>query len=167
MEWVQTEKEVAEMIRGEWSQLTLLDRLRGSSGKTVNLMIVGGHILKLTIAAVGPSWIGGNDAAGSVVIPEKSVVIVEGKLGRAIKLDQRKTGAGATMEAFYRLLSRSREYVCVYGTTGSILAEGTIDRVACDHCVVAVHSRDEQRRNHNVRGYLMVPFWSVGMVRSF
>jgi hypothetical protein len=164
-QWQATEAEAAEMTRGERAAVALSDRLRGALGQPVVLHLEGGERLEVALSTVGPSWVGGTDPTGGLLLHLDAVTAVEGPLPTASperSAGRRNLGLGH----LYRSLSRARAGVVVVGRDGRALGEGTIDRVGQDHFDLAVHPRDEQRRGRNVRGVRVVPFGSVRLVRS-
>lgn len=163
--WQETEAEAAELTRGETAGVHLVDRLRGAVGHDLTLRLTGGDRLEIRVSTVGPSWIGGTDGAGAVLVPLSSVSLVEHRLPVAAaerSASARVMGIGSV----FRSLARSRMPIALVGVEGSQLAEGTIDRVGADHLDLALHARDEIRRRDAVRGVAVVPFTAVGYVRS-
>lgn len=62
--------------------------------------------------------------------------------------------------------ARRREAIQIDGRHGLTLAEGTIDRVGRDHLDLALHARDEFRRDGALRGFRIVPFDAIQLVRA-
>lgn len=163
--WQETEAEAAELTRGEIAGVHLVDRLRGAVGTRLVLRVAGDERLELTLNTVGPSWVGGTDGAGGVLVPLHALTAVENPLTAAVperSASRKRLGIGAV----YRTLSRTRLAVTLSGARGTVLAEGTIDRVGADHLDVAVHARDEHRRARALLGMKVVPFAAVQYVRS-
>ncbi|QCU77754.1 hypothetical protein E7744_05740 [Citricoccus sp. SGAir0253] len=163
--WQDTEAEAAEMTRGERAGIALADRIRGAVGTAVHLHLPEGERLVVTVSSVGPSWLGGTDDVGGVLVNLGEVLAVEGPLAGVApepSAGRRRLGIGAA----YRALSRARAGVVVLGRDGRSLGEGTIDRVGQDHFDLAVHPRDEHRRPASVRAVRVIPFGAVRLVRS-
>ena len=162
--WQDTVGQAAELTRAEWAQVSLADRLRGARGRELRLHLVWGHCLEARVRAVGRTWLGVDVAGGdSVLLPLQSLDAVEGELGAAVA---EPAGAARGMTAVLRGVARSRAHVDVVGRRGTVIAEGTIDRVGADHLELASHARDEGRRRRAVRGGVVVPLAAVGLVRS-
>lgn len=163
--WREVEVEAAEMTRGESAAVHLADRLRGAVGHQVQMRLGAEVRVEMTVSTVGPTWIGGTDRAGSLVVPLASVRTVDHRLPRVVP--ERSASARAMgLGAVFRTLSRARIPVSVIGQDGRQLAEGTIDRVGADHLDIAVHARDEMRRGTSLRGLTLVAFDAIGHVRS-
>lgn len=163
--WQDTETEAAELTRGERAAIALTDRLRGAIGRPLTVLLDDGQRVELAVSTVGSAWIGGSDRAGSLVLNLGAVAAIEGPL--AVTAPESSPGRRALgIGALYRSLSRARAGVVVSGRSGRVLGEGTVDRVGLDHLDLAVHPRDEQRRDRNVRGLRVIPFEAIHLVRS-
>ena len=164
-QWQDTEAEAAELTRGERASITLAERLRGVLGGELQLQLVGGDRVQLTVSAVGESWVGGHDHAGGLLVPLAAVQAVDASLVVAApdsSPGRRRLGIGSA----YRVLSRVRAGVEVRGRDGQSLGDGTIDRVGHAHVDLAVHPRADSRRPRRVRSRRALPFAAVGPVRS-
>ncbi len=164
-QWHAVEQDAAELTRGMWAELTLMDRLRAALQTQVRVTLRDGRSHSLVIHAVGPAWLGGVDETSALLIPREAILSVDADLRRAV-VPNRPLQAGPTMGAVYRMLARQREPVQVVARHGETLAEGTIDRVGRDHVDLALHARDEFRRATAVRGFRIVPFEAVQLVRA-
>jgi len=164
-QWEAVEQDAAELTRGMWAELTLMDRLRAALGQRMRLMLRDGHSYTLLIRAVGPAWVGGVDDAGALLMPREAILSVDGDLRRAV-VPRRPLQAGPKMGAVYRMLARRREPVQIAARHGRTIAEGTIDRVGRDHLDLALHARDEFRRDAALRGLRIVPFEAIQLVRA-
>ena len=60
--WEAVEQDAAELTRGLWAELTMMDRLRGALEQRVQLVLTDGRLQALDLKAVGTTWIGGVDA---------------------------------------------------------------------------------------------------------
>lgn len=163
--WQSAEQDAAELTRGMWAELSLMDRLRGALGHQVRVVLQDGRIQVLQLRSVGPTWVGGHAESGAVLISRDAILGVEGHLQRAT-VPSRPLQAGPSMASIYRALSRRREALQVLGRHGDVVAEGTIDRVGKDHFDVAMHARDEFRRAAVVQGVRVIPFEAVLLVRA-
>lgn len=164
-QWRTVEQEAAELTRGMWAELTLMDRLRAALGQRVRMVLHDGRAQVMELKAVGPEWVGGIDETGAMLIPREVVMSVDAELRRAI-VPSRPLQAGPRMRAVYRMLARRREPVQIIARHGQTVAEGTIDRVGKDHLDVALHARDEFRRTTTLRGSRILPFDAVQVVRA-
>src|SRR5699024_2804751 len=153
-QWQGVEQDAAELTRGMWAELTLMDRLRATLGQTVRLVLHGGRLQAIKVLTVGPTWVGGLDEAGAILLPRPAIV-------RA-----RPLCAGPSLAAVFRALARRREAVQVIGLSGSVIAEGTIDRVGKDHFDIALHARDEFRRSSHIQGVRVVSWDAISLVRA-
>lgn len=164
--WQLTVADAAELTRAEWARLPLADRLRGAVGADVRVHLAWDEALDLRVRTAGRGWLGGATAGGgSVLLPIGSVAALDGDLGAAAPPPaslSREVGISAA----FRRLARARAGVRLLGVRGTLLAEGTVDRVGEDHLDVARHAGDEARRRGAVRGRLVVPFAAVGLARS-
>lgn len=163
--WREVEAEAAEMTRGESAAVHLADRLRGAVGHQVQLRLGSEVRVEMLISTVGPTWVGGTDRAGALVVPLASVRTVDHRLPSVVP-ERSAAARSMGLGAVFRTLSRARIPVAVIGQDGRQLAEGTIDRVGADHLDVAVHARDEIRRGRSLRGTTVVAFDAIGHVRS-
>lgn len=163
--WQSVEQDAAELTRGMWAELTMMDRLRGALGQHIRVVLQDGRTQSLDLHAVGPTWLGGSDESGAVLISRDAMLGIEGQLQRAT-VPSRPLRAGPSMAAIYRALGRRREALQIVGLHGGVIAEGTIDRVGEDHMDVVLHARDEFRRASAVQGFRVIPFDAVLFVRS-
>lgn len=163
--WQSVEQDAAELTRGMWAELTLMDRLRGALGRQLRVMLRDGRAHSLQLRTAGPTWVGGSAESGAVLISRDAILGVEGDLQRA-SVPSRPLQAGPSMASIYRALGRRREALQVLGRCGDVIAEGTIDRVGKDHFDVAMHARDEFRRASVVRGVRVIPFDGISLVRA-
>lgn len=164
-QWEAVEQDAAEMTRGMWAELSLMDRLRGALGQQIRVVLLDGRVQSLELRSVGPTWVGGIAESGAVLFSRDAILGVEGPLQRAT-VPSRPLQAGPSLASIYRALGRRREVLQVLGKHGEIVAEGTIDRVGKDHFDVAMHARDEFRRATSVRGMRVIPFEAVLLVRA-
>lgn len=164
-QWEAVEEDAAELTRGMWAELTLMDRLRAALGQRMRFVLRDGRSQTVFLQAVGPAWVGGYDDAGALLMPREAILSVDGDLRRAVVPSQ-PLRAGPKMGAVYRMLARRREPVQIAALDGQTIAEGTIDRVGRDHLDLALHARDEFRRGAALRGFRVVPFEAIQLVRA-
>lgn len=164
-QWEAVEQDAAELTRGMWAELTLMDRLRAVLGQSIRVILTDGRMQSLRLLTVGPSWLGGSDEAAAVLVNRDAIAGVESSLARAV-VPSRPLHAGPSTATIYRILARRREAVQVVGRNGHTIAEGTIDRVGKDHIDVALHARDEFRRSAVVQGQRVIPFDAILLVRA-
>lgn len=163
--WQHMEQDAAELTRGMWSELMLMDRLRATIGDQVRIVLKDGRNQMMHVETVGPNWLGGLDETGAVLIVRDAIVGVDANLRRAV-VPSKPLRAGPSMAAIYRGLARRREALQIIGASGDVIAEGTIDRVGQDHLDVAMHARDEFRRSAALQGMRIVAFDAILMVRA-
>ena len=164
-QWQAVEQDAAEMTRGMWAQLTLMDRLRSALGQRIRMVLQDGRSQGVELQAVGQEWVGGVDDTSAVLIPREAIMGVDTELRRAV-IPSRPLQAGPKMSSVYRMLARRREPVQIVARHGEVLAEGTIDRVGSDHLDVALHARDEFRRSSALQGIRILPFDAIQLVRA-
>ncbi len=164
-QWQSVEQDAAELTRGMWAELTLMDRLRANLGQKVRLMFPDGRLQTIKMLTVGPTWVGGLDESGSVLIPRPAIVGVEATLKHAV-VPSRPLSAGPSLAAVFRALARRREAVQIIGLSGAVIAEGTIDRVGKDHFDMALHARDEFRRSSHIQGVRVISCAAISLVRA-
>ncbi|HJF14433.1 MAG TPA: hypothetical protein K8V32_06445 [Enteractinococcus helveticum] len=163
--WEAVEQDAAELTRGLWAELTLMDRLRGALGEQVRMVLADGRSQVIDLRSVGPAWVGGIDETSSVIIVRDAIRGIDTNLKRAV-VPSRPMRAGPSVLAIYRTLARRREPVQVVSRQGAMLAEGTIDRVGKDHLDIAIHARDEFRRSSVVQGWRIIPTDAIQLVRA-
>lgn len=164
-QWQAVEQDAAELTRGIWADLTLMDRVRAALGQRMRFVLQDGRTQDLQLQTVGPVWVGGVDDMSAVVITRNAIAGIDANLKGAVVPD-RPLRAGPSMAAIYRILARRREAIQIVGRNGTTIAEGTIDRVGKDHVDVALHARDEFRRAAVLQGVRVIPFDAIMMVRA-
>lgn len=164
-QWEAVEQDAAELTRGMWAELTLMDRLRGVLEQQIRMILADGRLQALKVQAIGPAWVGGTDETSSLIVLRDAIVSIESDLSRAV-VPSRPLQAGPSVLAIYRALARRREPIQVVSKRGVVLAEGTIDRVGKDHIDVALHARDEFRRASALRGERIIPTDVIQLVRA-
>src|SRR5699024_1651921 len=83
-QWEAVEQDAAELTRGIWAELTLMDRLRAALGQSVRLVLMDGRTQLLELLTVGPTWVGGTDESGAVLVTREAIAGVESLLKRAV-----------------------------------------------------------------------------------
>ena len=155
---------VEEIERAAWSEVTLLDRLRG--------VATTAHAVVVEIADHGP-------VAGQVAEIGRDVVVLHADDGdwaisgwgiaAVIGADDRSApGDGIAgrlgFTAVARRWSRERSVVRVFRRGGAPL-DGTIDRVGADHLDLAEHDPGVPRLPSEVRRSLAVPLAAITALR--
>lgn len=173
-------------------RLSLRGRLRAAAGDDarvapVQLWLVDGTTVRLRARTFGRDWVAGDlvddgreaargrastraivplDAIGAVGMDDERLVA---SLNAEPDADAARTDAAPRLAdrlglAFaLRDLARRRAPVTLCTRAGVL--HGTIDRVARDHCDLAVHAPDEPRRAGNVRGMRIVPLSALTLIR--
>lgn len=164
-QWHAVEQDAAELTRGLWAELSLMDRIRAAMGQRIRIILQDGRTQLLDVKTVGPGWVGGADDTSSLLLTRDVIVGIDANLRRA-EVPSRPLQAGPNVSRIYRTLARRREALQILGKTGTVLAEGTIDRVGRDHIDVALHARDDFRRSTAVQGIRIIPFDAILLVRA-
>lgn len=164
-QWQTVEQDAAELTRGAWAEITLMDRLRAAIGEQIGLTFSDGRRYLVTIHTVGPTWVGGVDETGALLIPRASIAAVDAALRRA-RVPVKSFQAGPSLAGVYRALARRREPLQIVARQAGIVAEGTIDRVGKDHLDLSMHARHEFRREDALLGRRIIPFEIIEFVRA-
>ncbi len=158
----QRDADVVERIRAERSRITLSDRLLAHRGP-LQVVLSPGRLLVGDVVEAGAGWIVMQDGGrGPVLVPVRAIVEVDG-LGWA--------SGGSTVSAQLgighplRRLARDRALVEIEDMLGRSLL-GTIDAVGADALQVALHGRDEPRREANVRRRPTIPFSALTCITA-
>ncbi|HET8614906.1 MAG TPA: hypothetical protein VFL94_05210 [Actinomycetales bacterium] len=142
-----TDVDVPDKTRQERSEVTLTDRLRASSGRTVTLVTSGAGAVRGVVRDVGPQWLllGGDRPSSLCVVPTSAVLTAEGVARHAVPARPASVSARLSLRAVLRSVARDRSPVRLSLTDGRVLS-GTVDEVGHDHLDLAVHPMDEPRR---------------------
>ncbi len=162
--------EVADHVRAERGQVSLLDRLLASAGAQVALRVRGVGPVRGTVAEVGAGWLvlrtpaAGADRRRDVLVPLSAVLMATGLANRS---ESRQSLAPRRLDLRHalRALSRDRAVVRLTDVEGGQVT-GTIDRVGQDHLDLAEHPDDVPRRNPAVRHTHVLPFHAVATIRQ-
>ena len=159
---LELDAEVADRTRAERAKVTLVERLVGSLGSSVEVQLLGGQRAGGSVADVGRDWLVLEGASGPTLVPTGALVAVHG-VARRPRSDAsaRRLGLGYAL----RGVSRDRRPVHVLDTGGG-RTSGTIDGVGADWLDLSEHAVDEPRRTANVRASRTIPFASVAAVVS-
>jgi hypothetical protein len=145
------EGDLADLVRAEYGQLTLVDRLSAHVGAALTWSIgsvpgpVAGDLIDL-----GADWALVRTARGDVLIPLGAVRSISG-LSRAARPVQGEVARRLVLTVVLRGLARDRAVVTVQ-LRDEHPVTGTIDRVGADHCDLAIHPMDVPRRSGAVLG---------------
>src|SRR5699024_184164 len=101
--WQSAEQDAAELTRGMWAELSLMDRLRGALGQQVRVVLQDGRIQVLQLRSVGPTWVGGLAESGAVLIRRDAILGVDMRL-QCVTVPSRPLQAGPSMASIYRSL---------------------------------------------------------------
>lgn len=163
-EAAELEAEIADRIRVELAQTTLLNRLRAQERRTVTLTVEGAGQVHGLLAQVGADWLL-LQLPDELIIPAAAVVAVADLPTAAVSPDGVPLIASRLrMTAALRAVAVDRCPVTVTLRTGSIVT-GTPDRVGADFVDLALHELAEAPRPSSIRGRLTVAFAAVGAVR--
>ena len=161
-----TAAEVDARARGEFAEVTLVDRLRAAVDQPVRVVTAGGLAVAGRLERVGPDWLSVlDDTAREALIPVTAVR----QVGGLTRWARTEATAGVVASRLgwrsaLRAVARDRSVVRVHLVGGDAL-DATLDRVGADHVELAVHAPGESRRARAVRGLVAVPFGAVAAVR--
>ncbi len=162
----QLRDEIAENTRIERATAQLSDVLSQYRGSELGVMVIGHTEIR---ARLGPcstdyfcleteasQWIIRYQVVESIALPsERRVAPLTSQSGKAIRFS-----------AVLRGMLRDRSRCQIYGTHGSLIAEGTLSQVAKDFLLISMHQRDEYVRASNPAAQVMIPLESIGWVVS-
>jgi len=159
-----TDVEIADRVRYELGQVSLLERFRASGGSVVQLGVRGQPALGGRLADVGADWVSVTDTAGLVMIAVRGIVWVEGlrQVGAAVAAP---TWAVADLRRSLRDLAQARGEVRLGLDDGSAV-HGTLSGVFADHVDVACHPPGRPPRTRAVTARRSVPLSAVVTVRQ-
>jgi hypothetical protein len=159
--------EVAELVRAEWAEVALSDRLRPLVGATLRVSVTGAGTLQGRLCDLGAGWLLLAEPArqAETLVSTAAVQWVEG-LSRhtapahGVEAVTRRLGLGHVL----RGIARDRSPVLLVVRDGQAVT-GTLDRVGADFVEVAVHPIDEPRRAGQVQTVRAVPWSALAAVR--
>ena len=155
--------EIREMVRVERARQTLRELLAPQLKAQIEVRLLGGERLHGCLGALGLDWV-------MLLRGETEELIPMNAIGAWIQrgAGERDGGSGgrAKFTQALRALVRDRARVTVGGSDGALLASGTLDQAGQDLVAIALHPRDEFRREPSVRGYALVPISSIAWVRK-
>ncbi|TJY71268.1 hypothetical protein E4J89_03095 [Arthrobacter sp. CAU 1506] len=163
---LELEAEVNERARIELAAVDLANRLRGQLGTQLRVSVGNQLGFDGALSHVGSTWLVLNEGSRNVLVPLAAVQLIEG-MGRHAAAEvsaARRLGLGSAL----RGLGRDRAAIGVYlaGSSGTVAAEGVIDRVGADSFDLAAVPSGEDRRAANVRSVLTVPFTAIAALVS-
>lgn len=154
----QRDADVVERIRAERSRIKLGDRLQHHRGP-IHLVLQRGRLIVGDLIDAGAGWVIVQDGArGPTLVPVGAIVEIEG-LGWGTS-DGVSVSARLGVGHPLRALARDRAVVEIEDVIGRSLV-GTIDAVGADAFQVALHPRDEPRREANVHAHPTIPFSAI------
>ena len=155
--------EVAERTRMELAGIGVRDRLRGATGTSVRLRLVGGSTVDAVLTRVGPDWLLLSGGGRESVVALAAVAEVAG-LGRSsVPAPDGAVQARLGLRSALRGIARDRSPVRIELTTGTAI-DATLDRVGADFVEAARHAAGEPRRRGEVREVVLVPFTALAAV---
>lgn len=161
-----TGAEVDARARGEFAEVTLVDRLRAAVDQPVRVVTAGGLALTGVLERVGPDWLAVLDDTGREALVPIGAVRQVGGLTRWARTEASAGVVAARLgwRSALRAVARDRSALRVHLVDGEVL-DATLDRVGADHVELAVHAPGESRRARDVRGLVAVPFGAVAAIR--
>lgn len=167
----------AEAERVRIARLELRVRLADlvADAPAITATLVDGSPIRGRLRAVGADWaaLDADDAAGIALVPLDSVAhwtLDHGSLLASGGAGGSSPGLSPLRERMtlgfvLRDLARRRAAVTVRVHPETLLT-GTIDRAGADHLDLALHEAGEPRRAHAVRGFRLIPFGALLVVRT-
>lgn len=167
-----------ESERLRLARLGLRDRLMAMAaadedGAGVRVELAGGRTVHLRPASFGRDWVSGalvgrGDATQCVVPTSSLAAICAGRRQvdeslAPMPLPSARVAERIGLAFVLRDLSRRRVAIDVESLDGR--HHGTIDRVGLDHLDLALHEPGVPRREREVRGYRLVPFGRLVLIR--
>ncbi|HSP36843.1 MAG TPA: hypothetical protein VLR26_03735 [Frankiaceae bacterium] len=155
--------EVRDRVRSEYARITILDRLRGSVGRPLDVRLRNGERERGRLRRVGADWLLIEPEPGRETLVPLQAVAVLGGVGsvgsRSLEPGSDGIVAGRLdLRHVLRAIVRDRSEVRVLLDDGALLS-GVLLRVGADHVELA-----EQPRSVEVQ---LVPLAVVNAVRRF
>ena len=167
LEAAEERAEWASRARAEMGSVALVDRLRGTVGRSVAVHCGAAGQVTGRLVDVGVDWLLLEDDSARPSLVALAAVRAVGGLGRrtAPAEDPGPVRARLDLRRALRALARDRTAVQVVLDDGSLLI-GTVDRVGADYLELAEHAADLPRRAEAVRAVRAVVIGSIALVRS-
>lgn len=160
----EVEAEIADRVRVELGQITLVNRLRSQEQRPVTLIVAGAGRTHGKLVQVGADWLL-LQAPYELIIPAAAVIGVSDLPPTAVSPDGVSlVSSRLRLTAALRAVAVDRCAVTVTLRSGDTVI-GTPDRVGADFVDLAVHERGEAPRRSSVRTRLTLAFDSVATVR--
>ena len=156
--------EVDELVRAEWAQHTLTDRLRAALGSTVTLRGEGTLAVTGRLQQAGPDRVLLSEGAGREALVVTAAVHTVAGLGRRTAAPAASVASRLGLRHVLRGVARDRSAVRIQLRDGSQL-DGTLDRIGGDFVELAAHPAGEPRRRAAVRESLVVATGSIVALR--
>lgn len=120
-----------DLARAERAQVTLVQRLRGSLGNELTVLLASSLRLTGTVEALGPDWLVlHQQAAGTrALVPLHALGMIEGLAARARPAEESLL-ADPSLNSMLRTLARDRSLVTLETTAGSV--SGRISAVGAE-----------------------------------
>jgi hypothetical protein len=157
-EQAELDAEVRDRSRAEYGRIRLVDRLRGSIGRPLDLRLANGERERGRLRRAGPDWLLLEPEPGrETLVPLQAVAVVGGLGARALEPGSEGIVAGRLdLRHVLRAISRDRSQVRLLMNDGAILP-GVLLRIGADHLELA-----EQPRSTDVQ---LVPLAVLSAVR--
>jgi hypothetical protein len=158
------EAEVQELARMEAAAITVMDRFRASTGRTVVLGLAGAARLTGELLRCGDDWLLLRDGPRSVLVPLAAIRWTSGAAPTAVPL---RGGAPFPLTSALRGLARDRAAVLVSTReSGAAGLAGVIDAVGRDYLQLALVPAGEPRRTSAVQESRLLPLAALASVSS-
>ncbi|MFC0626627.1 hypothetical protein [Kribbella deserti] len=150
--------EVADRIRAEVGRITVLDRLRGAVGDTIQVELGSGRTVQGVLSRVGKDCLLVTaERYDEWLIPVAALRAVQG-LGPWAEPAQGAVAAKLGLAHLLRGIARDRSAVTVFcAGVDQQAVTGTVDRVGADFLEMAEHPLDVPRRRGEVYNTRLVP----------
>ncbi len=163
---LERESSAAELERAEFARVPFLDRMRGSEGRAISLVLSGAGRLEGVVKRVGNGWLVLEDGPSDWLVCAGAIRAVSG-LSRTVPPEEgllwQRLGLGSAL----RTVSRDRSVVRVFFESGGLEhspPSGVIARVGLDFLELwEAGERGEGRRTQTVR---VIPFDGIAAVQG-
>ncbi|PQZ95892.1 hypothetical protein CQ018_00920 [Arthrobacter sp. MYb227] len=154
--------EIQETVRVEKARQSFGELLAPQLKAHIEVRLLGGERLHGRLSALGLDWVMLRRGETEELIP---IHAIGTWLQRTSGQREGSISGSARFTQALRALVRDRSRISVGGCDGSLLASGTLDQVGHDFMAIALHARDEFRRETSIQGRAFVPIASVAWVR--
>lgn len=157
--------QVADRTRREFAATSLDGRLRATTGRVVELSVIGVGVIAGELRRVGPGWLLLDVVGAPPAVVATHLVLAARDLPIATREEPRDDAiADGGLAHVLRVLARDRTATAVVLADGAVLT-GTVDRVGLDYLDLAEHPLDEPRRSDAIRAVRTLALSKVAVLR--